>query len=77
MEYSTGGIGDYRESCMNIRNEDGNMGSEFFYESYKIREGKEKLEGLPASFGTVDEVTTLEITCVDPGQENVIFKNEK
>lgn len=66
MEYPTGGIGDYRESCLNIRNEDGCMGCELFYDSYRIAKGKPKLEGLPASFGSEEEVATLEITCVDP-----------
>ena len=65
-EYPSGGIGDYRESCLNIRNDAGCMGSEFFYESHEIRSGKPRLVGLPASFGTEEEVTTLEITCVDP-----------
>ncbi len=65
MELACGGVGDYRESCLNIRNEDGRMGCEFFYDSYTISSGKPKLEGLPASFGTDDEVSTLEITCFD------------
>lgn len=65
MELSCGGVGDYRESCLNVRNEDGRMGCEFFYDSYNILKGKPKLEGLPASFGTDEEVSTLEITCYD------------
>ena len=28
MEYPTGGIGDYRESCLDVRNEKGQMGCE-------------------------------------------------
>lgn len=65
MELSCGGIGDFRESCLNIRNEAGCMGCEFFYDSYAVFAGKPKLEGLPASFGTEDEVSTLEIVCLD------------
>lgn len=65
MELSCGGVGDYRESCLNVRNEDGRMGCEFFYDSYTIIKGKPKLQGLPASFGTEEEVSTLEITCYD------------
>ena len=65
MEYAAGGIGDYRESCINIRNAQGRMGCEFLYESYEIYKGKKPLEGLPASFGTEDEVETLEIICRD------------
>lgn len=66
MEYSSGGIGDFRESCINIRNAEGCMASEFFYESHVIRNGKDKLIGLPATFGKPEEVMTLEITCYDP-----------
>lgn len=65
MELACGGVGDYRESCLNVRNEDGRMGCEFFYDSHTISAGKPKLEGLPASFGADDEVSTLEITCFD------------
>lgn len=88
MEYPTGGIGDYRESCLNIRNEQGCMGSEFHYVSHEIYKGKRALEGLPASFGNEDEVETLEILMGDPvlevslvlcysafEKENVITRN--
>ena len=65
MEYPAGGLGDYRESCINIRNEDGSMGAEFLYESHWITKGKPALEGLPASFGKEDEVETLALVCRD------------
>lgn len=65
MELPTGGIGDYRESCLNIRNEEGRMGCEVTYVSHEIYKGKKKLAGLPASFGKEDEVETLDITCRD------------
>lgn len=66
MEYPTGGIGDYRESCLNIRNEAGQAGCEIFYRSHEIYAGKKGLAGLPASFGTEEDVSTLEIVCEDP-----------
>lgn len=88
MEYSFGGVGDYRESCLDVRNEMGSKGCEFFYKSHNIRKGKPGLKGLPASFGTEDEVETLEIICQDPvlqmevclsysvfGKEDVIARN--
>lgn len=56
MEYPTGGIGDYRESCLNVRNAQGRMGCEIHFDSYEIFKGKRKMEGLPASFGTEEEV---------------------
>ena len=65
MEYPTGGIGDYRESCLNVRNEVGQMGCEIHYVSHEIYHGKKALKGLPASFGTEEEVQTLDILCED------------
>ncbi len=65
MEYPTGGIGDYRESCINVRNEKGCMGAELLFHSYSIEEGKPQLDGLPAAFGTPKEVQTLRILCTD------------
>lgn len=63
MEYSFGGTGDFRESCMEIRTEGGQEGLELVYDSYRIYEGKEPLEGLPATWGT--DCDTLEITLKD------------
>ena len=65
MEYPTGGIGDYRKSCLNIRNAAGNMGCELHYTGHEIYKGKKGLKGLPASFATEDEAETLEITLKD------------
>jgi len=65
FEYSTGGLCDYRESCLNVRCESGSIGCELFFQSYQIIQGKPKLIGLPASFGAENEVETLEIVCKD------------
>ena len=65
FEYPTGGVGDYRESCLNVRNVRGQNGCELFFDSYEILCGKPGLEGLPASFGNKDEVTTLKIVLKD------------
>ena len=65
MEYPTGGIGDYRESCLNIRNAAGNMGCELHYTGHEIYKGKKGLKGLPATIATEDEAETLEITLKD------------
>ena len=65
MEYPTGGVGDHRESCLDIRDENGDIGCEFLFDSYEIKNGKPALKGLPASFGNEDEVSTLEIHCMD------------
>ena len=66
MEYPAGGIGDYRESALEVRNAQGFTCCELLFDSYTVMEGKPSLPGLPASFGTSEEVTTLQILCRDP-----------
>ena len=63
MEFPVKGRGDYRESCIDIINSDGQENLELIYDSYRIYEGKHELKGLPSSFG--DNVETLEITLKD------------
>ena len=67
-EYSTWGVGDYRESCLNVRTAGGSRGCELHYEGYRILEGKPGLKGLPATFCRDEENgggMTLEIFCRD------------
>ena len=74
MELPTGGIGDFRESCLDIRDENGCLGTEILYKEHRIYSGKTPLEGLPASFVTASQmdtedagtaVQTLEVICQD------------
>ncbi len=73
LEYPTGGIGDYRESCLDVVNEYGQLGSELFYQSHKILKKKPAIPGLPSSFAanpngkekTDEAVDTLELTLWD------------
>lgn len=65
MEYPTGGIGDFREHCIEIKNEKGQHALECGYVSHKIYKGKPKLEGLPATFSGEEDCTTLEIIMRD------------
>lgn len=64
-EYPTAGVGDYRESCLDVENSEGMSGCELFYESFHVSEGKPMLEGLPASFAGQERVQTLVITLRD------------
>ena len=64
-EYSTHGLGDFRESCLVIRDSNGHSVCGINYCSHIIYRGKPQLEGLPATFGDKDLCTTLEITCCD------------
>lgn len=65
FEYPTGGVGDYRESCIGIRTKGGHTGAMLSYVSHEIFDGKPKLEGLPATFGDEGECTTLRLVCED------------
>ncbi len=63
MEFPVQGRGDYRESCIDIRNSNNQCGLELIYDSYRIYKGKKGLEGLPSSFG--ENVETLEVKLID------------
>ena len=65
FEYSTHGLGDYRESCIQVKSQGGHSVVELGYESHKIYNGKPKLAGLPATFGAENECSTLELVCRD------------
>ena len=65
MEYSTHGIGDFRETALAIKDFNGNTTCKLRYCSHKIYEGKKELKDLPATFGKNNECTSLEITCLD------------
>jgi alpha-galactosidase len=64
-EYSTNGLGDYRESCLKVMTNSGMTACGISYVSHEIYEGKPKLKGLPATFGDKKDCTTLEVTCRD------------
>ncbi|MGI5959164.1 MAG: alpha-galactosidase [Massiliimalia sp.] len=66
QEYSTFGRGDYRSSALYVVNSDGSYDCDLRYCSYEIIKGKPALPGLPATYGTEDEVETLKITLQDP-----------
>ncbi|MDF2543671.1 MAG: Alpha-galactosidase [Herbinix sp.] len=47
MEYSTHGIGDFRESCLSVKTVSGHTACSLSYESHRIYKGKPGLFGLP------------------------------
>lgn len=65
VEYSGHGLGDFREDCLQVRDKNGHTAVSLSYKSHAIINGKPGLEGLPATFGTKEECTTLELTCED------------
>lgn len=64
-EYSSHGVGDYRESSIRVTTKGGYNAVSLTYVSHEIYRGKRKLPGLPATFGSEEEVTTLAIVCED------------
>lgn len=65
QEYSTHGIGDFREDCLAVETNAGHSAVQLAFVSHKIVKGKPELKELPATFGTENECTTLEIHCKD------------
>ena len=65
MEYPETGMGDYRESALCVRSMAGHRASELWYEGYEIVQGKPALDGLPATWGSESDCSTLKILCRD------------
>lgn len=66
MEFSTHGVGDFREACLSVTTISGYTACSLSYVSHTIYNGKPRLEGLPATFGCDSDCTTLELMCEDP-----------
>ena len=65
MEFPTHGLGDYREDCLSIEAFDGTSSVGLCYKSHEIIKGKNKITGLPTSFGSENDVDTLILHCID------------
>lgn len=59
QEYPQYGNGDFRSCAYGIQSESGSRISDLAYAGYEIRKGKPPLNGLPASFGSEEDVETL------------------
>lgn len=64
LEYSSSGLGDFRTTALDVRNEFGTS-LDLKFKSYRTYKGKKELNGLPASFGNQEEVESLEIDLYD------------
>ena len=64
-EYSTHGIGDFRESCLEIETLQGFSSVGLTFDSYEIAAGKGCIKGLPSTFGSEEDVDTLILHCKD------------
>ena len=65
QEYPTEGIGDYRESAIVAESAGGHRALQLNFTDYRIYKGKEKLEGLPATWGNGQDTETLVLTLED------------
>ncbi|MDR1638477.1 MAG: alpha-galactosidase [Clostridiales bacterium] len=65
LEFPCGGIGDYREPCIEVMDNAGHLACDLRYVSYSISEGKPELKGLPATFAAAEEAQTLSIKLLD------------
>lgn len=64
-EYPDIGRGDFRVPALQIRQTEGYTVSDLQYRSHKVSKGKPGLPGLPATFGTEEEVSTLVVSLYD------------
>ncbi len=63
QEYPSYGTGDFRDPAYQLTMDNGSRITNFEYKSHEIIKGKNKLKGLPQTYG--DNVETLEITMFD------------
>ncbi|ORY57575.1 alpha-galactosidase 2 [Pseudomassariella vexata] len=64
-EYPDLGRGDFRIPALQIRQSRGSTVSDMQYQSHHVVQGKPALAGLPATFGSDDEVSTLVVHLYD------------
>lgn len=68
FEYPVWGTGDFRDTCLRVRDEGGYRVCELHYDGYEILEGKPALAGMPATFAGKESgqgAQTLVITLRD------------
>ncbi|KAL2811448.1 Melibiase-domain-containing protein [Aspergillus granulosus] len=64
-EFPDPGRGDFRIPAICIQQAEGHTVSALQYQSHEVIEGKPALPGLPATFGTAEDVTTLVVHLYD------------
>lgn len=64
-EYPDLGRGDFRIPALQIRQSEGYTVSDLQYRSHRVARGKPGLPGLPSTFGTEDDVSTLVVSLFD------------
>ncbi len=65
QEYPTGGIGDFRESAVTVRDNGGHRALLLTMQDFNIYKGKKALKNLPATWGSEADTETLELVLAD------------
>ncbi len=65
QEYRSLGTGEYRRIGLNFKNEKEVESADLLFKCYEIRNGKYRLQGLPAVWADEKEAQTLEIVLAD------------
>ena len=65
LEMSSLGKGDIREPFLEIVHADGSFTSDFLYDSFEIKSGRDELTTLPCSYGSEAEVSQLKLVLKD------------
>ena len=65
FEYSTFGVGDFRDHALEVESIMGYHACSLRYVSHTIYQGKPSIPSLPSTFGSEKDCTTLEIACQD------------
>lgn len=65
QEFSSCGVGDFRQRSIELELTDGSYTADFRYVGHEIKNGKYGLEGLPAFYAAEDEAQTLIVTLRD------------
>ena len=65
QEYPVYGTSDFREPAISLRHPGGSSVSKFEFTSFEIKEGKERIPGLPATFANAGDASTLIISLTD------------
>lgn len=69
QEFSSCGVGDYREKSVELAYADGSFGLDLRYQGYEIRKGAYKIEGMPAAHDEEVKSETLIIHMKDTVKE--------
>jgi alpha-galactosidase len=74
QEYPAYGKSDFREPAISIRQVNGSHISNFTYDSYRVLNGKPKLDGLPATYTETEaEAETLQIILKDADLQSELY----